>query len=130
MRVVRWLPVVAAALILLGCGQTRRPTPDSTLELTPNNTLITLKPHETFAVTLPSNQSTGYYWELAGGDIRILLPTNRYVPPKTSRPRVAGKEVWRFWTVRAGSTQLRLTYVRGSQPNKPVLRFGVMIHVR
>ena len=69
----------------------------------------------TLTVTLDSNQTTGYSWELKEiGDTSILQKTdNKYVAPTSGLMGAGGKEVWNFKALKAGNTTLSMGY---SQP--------------
>ena len=90
-----------------------------------------VKPQTTIAVTLPSNASTGYRWLLAARPDKqvVRLVSHRYVARKTKRVGAAGKEIWRFRAVGAGSTRLRLAYVQSAH-TRAARRFTVRIRVR
>ena len=66
-------------------------------------------------VTLESNATTGYSWELKEiGDTNILQKTdNKYVAPTSGLMGAGGKEVWNFKALKAGKTTLSMEY---SQP--------------
>jgi inhibitor of cysteine peptidase len=68
-----------------------------------------------FTVTLESNQTTGYSWELKEiGDTSILQKTsNEYIAPDTNLVGAGGQEVWTFKALKAGETTLTMEY---SQP--------------
>lgn len=106
----------------------------ATLSLTQadNGKAFTVPPQTAVTVTLASNASTGYRWQLKAVDKSVLrLVSHRYIQPKKSLPGAPGKERWRFVTVGAGSIQLGLSYVRSWEKKKPAARrFGVTIRVR
>jgi inhibitor of cysteine peptidase len=96
-----------------------------------NGKTFTLPPKTAIVVTLPSNASTGYAWQLKPEDKSVVrLVSHRYLQPKKSVPGAPGNERWRFAAVGAGSVKLRLVYVRSWEKNKPpARRFGVTIRV-
>jgi inhibitor of cysteine peptidase len=77
-----------------------------------------------FTVTLESNQTTGYSWELKEiGDTSILQKTsNEYIAPDTNLVGAGGQEVWTFKALKAGETTLTMEYSqpweRGDKANK------------
>lgn len=91
-----------------------------------------VKPQTPIVVTLKSNASTGYRWELVKPLNRsvIRLVWHRYSAPSGDAPGAAGIERWRLRTVGAGRVRLRFVYVRPWQPSKVARRFGVTIRVR
>ena len=66
-------------------------------------------------VTLDSNATTGYNWELTGiSDAGVLQKNdNKYEAPTSGLVGAGGKEVWTFQTLAAGTTTLSMEY---SQP--------------
>lgn len=97
-----------------------------------NGHTYSVAPNRTIVVTLPSNQTTGFSWHLAARPKRhvVKLVSHRYVAPQTSKVGAAGKEIWRFRAVGAGSTWLRLVYEQGGKMNSMGRHYGVKIHVR
>ncbi|MDD5288208.1 MAG: protease inhibitor I42 family protein [Dehalococcoidales bacterium] len=69
----------------------------------------------TLTVTLESNQTTGYSWELKEiGDTDILQKTdNKYEAPNTGLIGAGGKEIWNFKALKEGKSTLTMEY---SQP--------------
>lgn len=69
----------------------------------------------TLTVTLESNITTGYSWDLKQiGDTTILQKTdNKYEAPTSGLIGAGGKEIWNFKTLKAGKTTLTMEY---SQP--------------
>jgi inhibitor of cysteine peptidase len=66
-------------------------------------------------ITLESNSTTGYSWELKEiGDTSILKKIdNKYEAPTNGLIGAAGKEVWNFKALKTGKTTLNMEY---SQP--------------
>jgi inhibitor of cysteine peptidase len=66
-------------------------------------------------VTLDSNATTGYSWELKGiSNPAILEKTdNKYEAPTSGLMGAGGNEVWTFKALKAGTTTLSMEY---SQP--------------
>ena len=64
-------------------------------------------------VSLSSNPSTGYSWQLINVDQAILEKTgNDYIQPSNIVPGASGTEQWNFTGRAAGQTPLRLEYRR------------------
>jgi inhibitor of cysteine peptidase len=67
-----------------------------------------------FRITLESNQTTGYRWQLARpldqGVVKLV--SSRYIGPAKQIPGAGGKEVWVFKAVGRGKTRIHLEYVR------------------
>src|SRR5262245_33400034 len=76
---------------------------------------------ERLTVTLPSNRTTGYQWQLGRPpDERVLrLVGMEYVGPERDVPGAGGQEVWTFEAVAPGTATIRLNYVRPWERNAP-----------
>jgi inhibitor of cysteine peptidase len=75
---------------------------------------LTVQAGREFSVTLDSNPTTGYKWDLAGPpDARFVrLVTNIYVRPDSKLMGAGGREVWTFKAVGEGGTEIALKYFR------------------
>ena len=86
-----------------------------------------------FTVTLDSNATTGYSWELKEiSNPAVLEKTdNKYVAPTSSLIGAGGQEVWNFKALAPGTTTLSMEY---SQPweggQKGANSFDVTIMVK
>ena len=71
---------------------------------------------ETWRVSLPSNASTGYQWQIREQSETLTLLGEDYVSPPslTDRPMVGvpGTHVWNFQANQAGEAFVNLVYVR------------------
>ena len=67
-----------------------------------------------FSITLASNSTTGYHWELAAplDETFIKLLGSEYNAPETRMVGVGGQETWTFRAVGQGQTIINLKYVR------------------
>ncbi len=67
-----------------------------------------------FSITLASNVTTGYHWELAEplDEAMVQLVGSEYQAPETRRVGAGGQEVWTFRAVGPGQTSINLKYVR------------------
>jgi inhibitor of cysteine peptidase len=83
---------------------------------------FTVEAGKEFSITLDSNPTTGYQWQLAKplDETRTKYLANRYVKPESKLAGAGGKQVWEFRALRAGKTEIDLEYVRpweqGVQP--------------
>ena len=108
------------------------------IDLDAANNGVTLKTTsgQTINITLDSNITTGYKWNLVTEpDAKVLkLLSSEYIPPLASNPPVVGaggKEVWKFQTTGRGTTSLKLAYFRPFEPNTPPAKeFSATIVVR
>ncbi|HLX31787.1 MAG TPA: protease inhibitor I42 family protein [Gaiellaceae bacterium] len=106
----------------------------ATLHLTTadNGKTFTVKPQTQIVLTLPTNLSTGYRWDLAWvTDVNhhVRYVSYRYVEPEKNLPGAPGRDVWRFRATSKGTEVLAFQYVRPWEKNKPVRRFRVTIRV-
>ena len=76
---------------------------------------ITMSVGDTLVVTLQSNASTGFSWQLDQiSDTSVLEKTNnQYVAPATPMPGAPGSEVWTFEALKSGTSAILMEY---SQP--------------
>lgn len=94
---------------------------------------VQLLPGQALLLTLPSNPTTGYGWELAAPDPAVLRPDGTpELLPGGGGVGAAGTTLFRFQAVGAGSTSLRLVYRRGFEPASipPLKRFTLQVLVR
>jgi inhibitor of cysteine peptidase len=82
---------------------------------------VTVTAGQQFKITLPSNPSTGYEWQLAKPvDENLLkLITSEYEEPDSGRVGAGGKQVWAFKAVGTGSVQIQLHYLRPWEKGTP-----------
>ena len=75
---------------------------------------VAVREGQTFALTLRSNPTTGYIWQLAEPvNERIIRFTgNEYRSDKTGLMGAGGREIWTFKAVGIGETRISLKYVR------------------
>lgn len=74
-----------------------------------------------FTLTLTSNITTGYHWELAEplDETIVKLVDSQYEAPKTNVVGAGGQEVWTFRGVGQGQTTINLKYVRPWEKDVP-----------
>jgi inhibitor of cysteine peptidase len=116
-----------AAVVLTACGEeagTGSHVPE-VVDVTAGDAggTVQLAPDDEVRITLESNVTTGYSWELVGQpDAAVLeLVDSTYVEPETELVGAGGEEVWTFRAVGEGSTRLELDYVgpSGETPDEP-----------
>ena len=75
---------------------------------------ITVKQGRKFSLTLQSNPTTGYHWQLARtvNGTCLGLVTNRFVRPKSNLAGAPGKEIWEFKALSPGEATIELEYAR------------------
>gem|GEM_PF-881920 len=69
---------------------------------------------QSFTITLPSNRTTGYEWQLDTQDTApsIKMLSTRYDAPGSNLMGAPGHEVWTFKTQQSGDLLLGMRYVR------------------
>lgn len=97
------------AVVFIGCGGA-----GSSGDFTDPANPIKVSAGQTFTITLDSNPSTGYKWDLAGAlDEKIVqLVKSEYKPPAEQIPGRGGKETWTFKATGKGETRIALKYIR------------------
>ncbi|NIN66503.1 MAG: peptidase inhibitor I42 [Anaerolineae bacterium] len=123
--------VLLASAVLLatpGCRSTGRVEIDEA----DNGGEVVLNVGDTFLLSLESNPTTGYGWEIAEIDQGILREaSHEYEAESSDLVGSGGHEIWRFDALAAGSTTLQLEYRRpweeGVEPEKT---FSVQVVVR
>jgi inhibitor of cysteine peptidase len=98
-------------------GDTTTPAIDLELDEQSNGGAVIMPVAARLIVTLSSNASTGYQWELTGLDQTILGNTDQeYQPSVDNLPGAAGTQRWVFTALRTGETALNLEYRRSWDP--------------
>lgn len=109
--------LVLATLALPACGSDAESGSDPrTFELTADDAggTVSVRPGDEIVITLESNPTTGFAWELTGEPAREVLELvgSEYTEPETDLVGAGGEEVWRFRALAEGITSLALTYMR------------------
>ena len=86
-----------------------------------NSKVIKVNAGSNFTITLDSNATTGYKWEIANVlDVRLLkLVGSKYIPTKTDIVGAPGKEEWTFKAMAAGKAVISFKYARPWEKDKP-----------
>ncbi len=107
---MRWF-VLCLALIATSCSLLL------TREFTDANQPIKVKRGEEFIITLDSNATTGYRWELAQplDEQIVALLNHEYAASGLPVAGAGGTEHWTFKAVGTGATQIALIYKRENQ---------------
>ncbi|WGM31642.1 protease inhibitor I42 family protein [Brevundimonas sp. NIBR11] len=126
------IPLVAAAVLgLSACNAAVSPPADepASTQATANveglrDGQTTLAVGQTLTISLPSNATTGYRWQVAGVDGGVLLPGAPFGEEITDAHRpgmvgVGGQTIWQFQAVRPGTTTLAFTYGRSWERDTP-----------
>jgi inhibitor of cysteine peptidase len=105
--------VVIALLVMTACS---RPMSQASVDESDSGKQVEIWANGgLLTVTLESNQTTGYSWELKEiSDPSVLQKTDsKYETPTSGLVGAGGKEVWTFKALKAGTTTLSMEY---SQP--------------
>jgi predicted secreted protein len=130
--VKRLIVLALLAVMLSACAEQL-----GAIDLTPSNNGESILTNENQAIhiTLDSNPSTGFKWNLATApDDKVLkFVSNEYLAAKSSVTPIAGaggREVWAFVTVGRGTTTLKLAYFRPFDPSQVTQVFTATITVQ
>ena len=109
-------------IIPSGLQQPITPSPlnQSTSPISTNATL-SVKTNEPFYITLSSNPSTGYEWQVASvsNPDMVRFVDSQYIRPESELLGAAGKQVLTFNALQEGSATIQLEYVRPWETGVP-----------
>lgn len=126
------LLLLLSALTFSGCG----PAKEVQLDASANGRQVELQKGQTLVITLESNPSTGYSWEVVELEESILRqmgePEFKVSDPREPPPPGAGGwETFRFEATNAGQTALQLVYRRPwEEGEEPLETFSLQVVVR
>ena len=84
------------------------------------DTTISTSTNSSFHITLDSNPSTGYHWQVKSIDDTIAkLVDDEYLSPSSRLVGAGGKQVLTFESLKEGRTTIVLEYVRPWEPQSP-----------
>jgi inhibitor of cysteine peptidase len=92
-----------------------------------------IKTGDAITVTVASNPTTGFKWELAGISEPAVIAQDgepEYVPPESSALGAGGQEVWTFKALKKGSSLISLVYSRpweGGEKAERTLKISVTV---
>jgi inhibitor of cysteine peptidase len=128
------LTVALVAGLYLGCSSSTLPTPpvseNRTVQVTEevNGTQINLIEGDTLLVTLESNPSTGYRWEIDAIAPEVLQQVGEPLfQPSSNQLGAGGTETFRFFVVGTGASVLRLFYRRPFEDEDPLEIFSLRV---
>lgn len=102
------------------------------LTIADNGKLVALQSGDSLAITLDSNPSTGYSWQLSGLKRAILHQQGEpeYTPPAQPLPGAGGQQTFQFVAVGVGRATLKLVYKRPFEPKAaPAEIFSIQVVV-
>ena len=131
-KLMRTMVVISFLLVIAffsGCGANETQT--ATAE---NGRQITLQPGEVMTVTLNSNMTTGFSWQVLKIDNAILIQEgdSEYKQSQNSEGLVGtgGTETFHFKAVGTGETSLELGYMRPWEDVPPIETYKVQVIVQ
>ncbi len=129
------LAMMAAAVALLMVGLWGGAAAGKTVRVTgaDDRHRITVARGDILVVSLASTPGSGFSWQPAGVDSKILRPQGdpELIRPARPMPGAPATQVFRFLAAAAGTTSLRLNYVRPWERDKPAARtFRIDLIVR
>lgn len=113
-----WLLAILTLMIALatvGCGN---------IQFDETQTNIEVKSGQEFVISLDSNPSTGYSWQISKPiSSTILKQINKeYKASEPVKPGSGGKELWTFKALAKGKTIIAFDYTRPWEKNVPSLK--------
>jgi inhibitor of cysteine peptidase len=120
-------------LFVISCAGQAATTPSATTvkkHSNPSQTILA-SVGEQFEINLDANETTGYSWK--GNEVYskeyLQLVSSQYVPGSSDRVGAGGTQVYLFKALKAGSTQIALTYKRSWEKTESdkTLTFNVTI---
>ena len=101
-----------------------------------NGSLVELKKGQTLVITLESNPTTGYQWEVIENEESVLQQKGKaeFKSSNTGNPPSSGKsgtETFRFYAQSPGNGNLKLVYHRPWEKEvEPLKTFTIKVKVR
>ena len=128
MRTVVVMSFFMIMALFSGCGTNGTQITDAD-----NGKQITVRPGDVVTVTLVSNPTTGYSWQVMEIDNAILVqegdPEYKQSPGSEGLVGAGSTETFRFKAVGSGETPLGLGYLRPWESVPPIETFTVKIRV-
>ena len=131
-RLLMFLAGIGAVLVIL---TTCSPRNEVKIDEESNNGQVELQTGQTLVVSLKSNPTTGYAWEVAEVDETLLQSQGEaeYKESKTSGEQLVGAggtQTFRFKAAEAGETSLKLIYHRAWETDvEPAQTFSVQVKI-
>jgi len=129
MRTIVVMSFFLALALFSGCG-----TNGTSLTDADNGKQITIKSGDVVTVTLESNPTTGYSWQVIEIDNAVLLqdgdPEYKQSPGSEGLVGAGGTETFRFKAIGNGETSLGLGYMRPWESVPPIQTFTIQVIVQ
>ncbi|MEA1958184.1 MAG: protease inhibitor I42 family protein [Chloroflexota bacterium] len=129
------------AVAVFACGGTAEeepttPTPSASevnVDASYNGSQVTLAMGKQLIVTLDSNATTGFSWNLSETSDTIVITklSDEYIAPEgTPMMGQGGQEVWTFEALAAGTADISMIYIQSwIQPPDPADTFDITVIV-
>lgn len=97
-----------------------------------NGKTVDVAANGTITVTLESNPTTGYKWDLpTPPDAQVVkFVSSKYNPPSEQIPGRGGTETWVFQAVGAGTAKVNLRYLRPFAPQDNPKDYSFTVNVK
>ena len=99
-----------------------------------NGRQFTVKPGDVVTVTLVSNPTTGYSWQVMQIDNAVLVqdgePEYKQSPGAEGLVGAGGTETFRFKVVGTGETTLEIGYLRPWESVPPIQSFSIQVSAK
>jgi len=120
--------LLVSSVMVAGCS----PSGEVKLEAKDSGRQIEIEKGQSLVITLASNPTTGYRWEVAELEESILRQVGEAeFQPQSDLVGAPGVEILRFETVKAGQTPLKLVYHRPWETDvDPLETFSIQVVVR
>jgi inhibitor of cysteine peptidase len=129
MRTIVVMSFFLALALFSGCG-----TQGTQITDADNGKQITIKSGDVVTVTLESNPTTGYSWQVIEIDNAVLLqdgdPEYKQSPGSEGLVGAGGTETFRFKAIGNGETSLGLGYMRPWESVPPIQTFTIQVIVQ
>lgn len=88
---------------------------------------IEAQTEKAFTITLESNRTTGYEWQLAPATDETIVKfiSCEYIPARTGLIGSGGREIWTFIPLRPGRTSIGFVYTRPWEKDNPPAKKSV-----
>jgi inhibitor of cysteine peptidase len=112
-----------SALVAVGCTDDAAMLTEADADRT-----VMLRVQQDLIVTLGSNPSTGYRWELQlTPEGHLSLNSSEYEPVGPQIPGSGGKQTFRFTARKSGRTSLDFTSRRPPEPDGATIHYQVVV---
>ena len=137
LKIVLMIIICAALLALLACGSSSTTPKQVSVDSSYSGKEVEIAAGGSLTVTLESNQTTGFQWELTTISDQAVLEKvdQKYVAPEATQngaPVVGapGEEVWTFKALQKGKSTISMGYSRPWESVPPAKTFTLTVTVK